>query len=130
MKLTKTQLKQIIKEEVYSLINANNQEMEKVVSHVLSPNYVGYVVDNSFTKEEDDYGSTTYDFSLLVPKGDEMVNGAINPIEVEEFFEDEFGTKTYSGQAGGSYTKTYYNVQDKDTNHLSISIRHQIGYNI
>jgi hypothetical protein len=121
----RTLVKQIIKEE-YS-----NSEMEKVVSHILSSNYIDYVVDSTFRKEESDeeYGSSSYEFSMLIPKGDEMVNGLTNPLDVEKLFEKEFGTKTYGGQAGSSYTRTYYDVKDKGKN-LLISIRHEMGYDI
>ena len=118
-------VKRIIKEEI------SLSEMEKnIVSHILSDNFVDYVLDGSFKKDEDgDYGSATYEFSMLIPKGDEMINGLTNPIEVEELFENEYGTKTYSGQAGGSFTKTYYDVKDKGKN-LLISVMYQTGYDV
>lgn len=117
-------VKQIIKEET------SHSELEKIVSHVLSYNFIDYVVDTSFKKEEgDDYGSVTYEFSMLIPKGDGMVNGLTNPKEVERLFEKEYGTKTYSGQAGGSFTQTYYDVKDKGKN-LLISIMYETGYDI
>jgi len=117
-------IRQIIKEET------SLSEIEKIVSHILSHHFVDYVLDSSFKKDEDgDYGSATYEFSMLIPKGDRMINGLTNPIEVEELFKNEYGTKTYSGQAGGSFTKTYYDVKDKGKN-LLISVMYQTGYDI
>ncbi|GIV43902.1 MAG: hypothetical protein KatS3mg035_1025 [Bacteroidia bacterium] len=117
-------VKQIIKEET------SHSEMEKIVSHILSHHFIDYVLDSSFKKDEDgDYGSAIYEFSMLIPKGDEMVNGLTNPMEVERLFEKEYGTKTYSGQAGGSFTKTYYDVKDKGKN-LLIHIMYQTGYDV
>lgn len=114
----------IIKEERLHL------EMEKVVSHILSHNFVNYVLDTSFKKDTDsEYGSTRYEFSMLIPTGDKIVNGLTNPMEVQKFFESEYGTKTHSGHAGGSFSKTYYNVIGDDKYFL-IYIIYQTGRDV
>lgn len=118
----KTLMKKMIKEE------QNSSKSHKVVSDILANYFVDYLLDGSFKEENEDF-STTYEFSMLIPKGDEVIDGLSNPVEIERYLRKRFGTGSYSEHPGGKFHKTYYNVTDKKSKVL-VNILHQSGYDV
>ena len=101
------------------------------VSHILAPYFVEYVKKDSF-KQSGDEELTTYEFTMLIPKGDEVINGLSNAIDVEEYFEREFGTGSSSGRPGGMFTRTMYEVEENypHMRDLLVDVMHRVGYDV
>ena len=69
---------------------------------------------------------------MLIPKGDEVINGLSNAIDVEEYFEREFGTGSSSGRPGGMFTRTMYEVEENypHMRDLLVDVMHRVGYDV
>ena len=105
--------------------------MIDIVSNLLTHEYTYYVVDGSYGYINSDGGdgSSMYEFSMLIPKGDELIDEYSKLNDVKNFFREMLGINYHSSQAGGRYSKSYVNVVEKGYNFL-ITITYESGYDV